>query len=463
MCRLLAVFVCGLALISSPARASDVERLEREVAELRTLVQELQTQVQALVRSSGESESPLDRALRDAEIEAQRAREGLVASVPDPGRGSTGLRLMDVSLDVLTSGGGSTAPDDELQVLQGGEHDPRQRGFNLQQVELSFLGAVDPYLTGEAHLIYFLDAEGESKFEIEEAFATTQALPYDLQVEFGQFFTRFGRANPTHPHAWTFADQPVVLSRLFGGDGIRNPGARVSWLPPTPWFSELSIGSQLARGETMVSFLANDEVFDVRPIGGLPFERGEIQSLSDLVWLGRLTNAFDVGEEWTSQLGFSGLLGPNASGPDADTQVWGVDGMAKWRPSRHRAGWPFVKLEGEWLYRRYQTDEQANDVGTLRDWGGYAQVEWGFRERWSLGLRGEYASGSGDGKLARSDDPHRQDRLRVSTLLSLYRSEFARWRLQYSYDRQRFLDEDDAHSLWLVLEFALGAHPAHRL
>jgi len=462
MCRLLAVFVCGLALASSPARASDVERLEREVAELRTLVQTLQAQVQALVGNSAGPESALDRALREAEIEEPRQQGELVASVPDTGRGS-GLRLMDVSLDVLTSAGGSAANDDELKLLQAGEHDPRQRGFNLQQVELSFLGAVDPYLTGEAHLIYFLDAEGESQFEIEEAFATTQALPYDLQLRFGHFFTEFGRMNAVHPHAWTFADQPVVLSRLFGGDGIRNPGARVSWLPPTPWFSELSFGSQNARGESMVSFLANDEVFDERPIGGLPFDDVETQSLSDLVWLARLANAFDVGEEWTTQLGISGLYGPNASGPDAATQIWGVDGMAKWRPARHRAGWPFVKLEGEWLYRRYETDEAANDVGTLRDWGGYLQAEWGFRQRWSLGLRGEYASGSGNGDVARSDDPYRQDRMRVSTLLSLYQSEFARWRVQYSYDRQRFLEDDDAHSVWLVLEFALGAHPAHRL
>ena len=71
--------------------------------------------------------------------------------------GGATLRLIDVSFDGLFAAGTSTERDEQLQFLQGGGHDPRKRGFTVQNVELSFAGAVDPYLNAEAHIVYFLD------------------------------------------------------------------------------------------------------------------------------------------------------------------------------------------------------------------------------------------------------------------------------------------------------------------
>ena len=136
------------------------------------------------------------------------------------------------------------------------------------------LGAVDPYLDGEIHLIYFLDPEGESQFELEEAFVTSRMLPLrleaqGLQVEFGQMFTEFGRINPQHPHAWDWQDQPVVLSRFFGPDGMRGVGTRVGWLLPVPWFSELHAGVQNAQGETANYALRGRLDFEPTALGDL--------------------------------------------------------------------------------------------------------------------------------------------------------------------------------------------------
>ena len=86
--------------------------------------------------------------------------------------GAANLRLIDVSFDVLTAAGWSTADDDELESLEGGAHDPKQRGFTLQQGELSLMGAVDPYFTAEGHIVFTPDG-----VELEEAFAQTTALP----------------------------------------------------------------------------------------------------------------------------------------------------------------------------------------------------------------------------------------------------------------------------------------------
>jgi hypothetical protein len=182
-------------------------------------------------RSAGQ-EKKIEEQQKEIESLRSATRSGAFPSRAGGGR----LRLLDLSLDALVAAGASTEDDESLQTLQGGGHDPRKRGFTVQNVELSLSGAVDPYLTGEAHVIFFLDPlSGETQVELEEAFLTTTSLPHGLQLEAGHFFTEFGRLNPRHPHAWHWQDQPVISTRLFGPDGMRGPGFRLGWLMPLPW------------------------------------------------------------------------------------------------------------------------------------------------------------------------------------------------------------------------------------
>ncbi len=405
--------------------------------------------------------------------------------------GRANVQLLDVSLDTLFAAGASTADDDELIDLQGGGHDPRQRGFTLQQVELSLQGAVDPYMTGEAHLIYFLDPEGESQFELEEVFLTTQMLPFHLeeqgvQLEIGQSFTEFGRINPQHPHQWDWQDQPVILTRLFGEDGMRGPGARVDWLTPLPWYSQLELGMQNAKGETMLSFIGDQAVSDERAIGGRPWGGRSVNGLDDFVYLTRWVNGFDLSDTLSTQFGASALFGPNGTGGSGATQVYGGDLLFKWRPLSSDHGWPFLTWQSEFAYRSYDAASFLGCVGvdeecvdpiplagkTLRDWGLYTQLLWGFARNWAAGVRYEWATGSGDDvalnddgtafvSASREDDPYRANRHRVSPLLVFQPTEFSRLRLQYNYDHADDLGDPNVHSVWAGVEFMFGAHAAH--
>jgi hypothetical protein len=490
-------FVLVTATVSFPAAVradstttGDVEALKRQVDDLARQNQDMQRTIRSLeaevlgARDEARAASDLARG-RAAGSDPYAERQA--ASLLEKPLGNVArLQLLDVSLDVLSAMGGSSASDEELESLQGGEHDPRQRGFTLQQAELGFKGAVDPYFTGEAYLVYFLDAEGESNFEVEEAFATTQRLPFGLeerglQLELGQFFTEFGRLNALHPHAWDWQDQPIVLSRFLGGDGMRQTGVAARWLTPLPWFSELIVTTQNANGETMVSFLANDEVFEERPIGGRPFDDPAVSSLADLVYTTRLVNGFDLSDTWSAQIGGTWATGPNAT--DGRTHIYGADLVVKWLPLQTDRGWPYVKIESELLYRRYKADgffgcaEADEDPCTdpldlggevLRDWGFYSQIVWGFRRGWSTGLRVEHATGSGDSFdtetgtfVSHDDDAYRSNRWRLSPLIAFYPSEFSRLRLQYNYDHANDLRDDDAHTVWAGFEFLFGSHPAH--
>ncbi|HEX5051348.1 MAG TPA: TonB-dependent receptor [Planctomycetota bacterium] len=388
------------------------------------------------------------------------------------------LRLIDVSLDVVAAVGSSTASDAELRDLQGGGHDPKKRGFTLEQAELSLGGAVDPYFTAESHIVWAIDPDsGDSEVELEEAFLTSQALPYGLQAKSGLFFTEFGRLNPVHPHAWDWQDQPIILTRVFGGDGMRAPGARLSWLLPTEHYNEVFVTVQNANGEQMTSFLANEGVYEERPIGGRDFAPDPVRSFGDLVYTGRLVSSWDISDASSTAIGASVAYGPNATGNGADTLIYGADFVYKWRAPSNERGWPFFRLQGEVVARDFAAADQIDAGGplapvtvpgtTLHDYGAYLQALWGFSLGWDAGLRGEWVSGSGDSYdaatagFARASDPYRCDRYRISPLLEYHPSEFSRFRLQYSYDDTDVLAHP-AHSVWFGFELLIGKHPPHK-
>jgi len=308
---------------------------------------------------------------------------------------------------------------------------------------------VDPYFDAQANFIFQIDSEGETVVELEEAFFVSRSLPNGLQIKAGQYFTEFGRQNVQHPHTWSFVDQPVVLSRFFGGDGLRSQGARVSWLMPMDWYSEINVGIQNAKGETAVSFLnAPEEEIGDYILGERPAEK-----FSDLLRSVRWLNGFDLSDSTSMNLGFSGLWGPNASGPNSDTRIVGADLYLKWQPAYTQRGFPFVSWHTEALKRRYE----ANDTETLDDWGLFSQVLWGFKPNWVAGLRAEYATANGNN----ATDPFRDTRKRLSPNLTWYPTEFSKLRLQYNRDWAEHLPADTANSIWLQMEFNLGAHAAH--
>jgi len=418
----------------------------------------------------------LERATRELG-ETQPATQGQPPSAQLLATPSS-LRLIDVSLSLVGAAGTSTERDAVLADLEGGGHDPKKRGFTLQQAELSLGGAVDPYFTAQAHLVYLIDPDaGESVVELEEAYLTSQALPLDLQLKAGMFLTEFGRINPTHAHAWDWQDQPVILTRLFGGDGMRAPGARLSWLAPTPNYTELFVAVQNANGEQMPSFLAADEVYDERPIGGRTFAPSDVRSFGDLVYSARVVTSWDLGEAASTALGASVALGPNATGDGAETVVWGADFVYKWRPPGGQRGWPHFVVQGEVVGRSFEAAAQVDDsdpanpvalpATTLHDLGAYLQATWGFRLGWDVGLRAEWAGGSGASydvatqTFARAGDPYRADRFRIAPMLAWHPSEFSRFRLQYNYDDTDAL-ADPVHSVWLGYEILIGKHPPHK-
>src|SRR6059058_5654743 len=372
-----------------------------------------------------------------------------------------GKNYMNISLDGLFALAYSSAAD--LHNIEVGDHDPQQRGFNARNTELAFDGAVDPYFEGFANIVFKLDNDNESEVEVEEAFLQTTNLPFNLQLKAGQFFAAFGRLNAVHPHAWDFADAPIVHGRLLGPDGLRGVGAQISWTLPLPWYSQLLLGVQNGRGGTGFSFRNPGD-------DGMFFDRRttdrELRGLQDFVWIPRWENSVDLSPTQVVLAGVSGAFGSNETGADSRTQIYGADFLYKWKSSHAEGGFPFVKWQTEIMYRRFQAGRGADEsfpvAETFHDWGLYSQVLWGFKKGWVAGIRGDYVDMQ-DSKF--TDDLDRQSRWRISANLTWYPTEFSKIRLQYNQDfleQNFFLSGREVESVFLQWEFILGAHGAHK-
>ena len=381
----------------------------------------------------------------------------------DAPKASAPSKPLQIGLSGLFAAGGSSADNAELAGLQAGGHDPNRNGFTVQNVELSIGATVDPYFDGQANIIFLIDPEGETVVELEEAYLTTRQLTGGLQVKAGQYFTEFGRLNQQHPHKWTFVNQPLVLSRFFGGDGLRSQGARLSWLAPAPWYTEIYLGAQNANGETVISFLAEgagEDPNDAESMAGHPLTDREGRDQSDLLYSARWLNGFDVSDTLSMNVGVSGLRGPNANGSTTNTTIVGADLYLKWQAAAAQRGFPFVSWHTEVLQRRYETEDAASpNRETLDDWGAFSQALWGFRPGWIAGLRAEFAEAQGG--IDKSQDPLRDRRKRLSPNLTWRPSEYSKLRLQYNRDWAEHLPEGSANSVFLQVEFSLGSHMAH--
>jgi hypothetical protein len=317
--------------------------------------------------------------------------------------------------------------------LQSGAHDPRGTGFTFQQLELSAGSNVDPFFRFDANLVFTTFG-----VEVEEAFATTSALPAGLQVRAGQFLTRFGRLNAAHPHAWSFLGQNLVMSRMFGSEGNRGLGAELSWLAPMPWFFELSVSGIEGNGECCTRSHASADTLPV-------------ETPADLVSTLALKQFFPLSPSLSVLVGASFQTGPNASGRDNRSELYGADLFLRWRPvgdpDRFSLNW-----ESEAIHRRQQVPRAL-----VTDTGASTQLVAQWTPEWSTGLRGEWLE-------ALEDDPWAQGeaRTRGSAQATWYPSHFSRVRAQVIVDDASVSGRDaPVLGVLLGLEVVTGSHGSH--
>jgi hypothetical protein len=376
-----------------------------------------------------------------AAIEAALASDAAAASPPPAPPAPLGaLSLQSLNPDIAFIGDVAFAYFTADEPLQAGGHDPTANGFTLQQLELSVSKSVDPYFRFDGNIVFSLFG-----VEVEEAYATTLALPGRVQIRAGQMLTRFGRINNTHPHSWDFVDQAFPVGRVFGGEGNRGLGVEASWLAPTPWFVEVVGSATSAAGEsTARSFYGAQDLGFESPL--------------DLQGTLAVKQFFPMGPAWSLSWGLSAANGPNPTGIGNRTDVFGTDVYLRYRPVTAGA-FTVVTLQSEWFYRRRQV---PGDVWS--DVNGYTQAHWRFQPRWGVGARWEYGGAAtgldGQGVDDTLDPDWTAARHRATAALTFWPTEFSRLRAQGAADLVGWREKTD-YSAMLAFEFNVGAHGAH--
>ena len=132
------------------------------------------------------------------------------------------------------------------------------RGYN-KSFEAIFLGrggqaVVDPYARAD-----FFISFGETGVNVEEGFLTFTALPGGLLTKVGKMRAAFGKVNTLHNHVLPWADRPLVIGNLVGGeDGINDAGISVARLIPNPWIF-LEATGQVFRGDSGETLFKSSE------------------------------------------------------------------------------------------------------------------------------------------------------------------------------------------------------------
>jgi hypothetical protein len=373
----------------------------------------------------------------------------------------------DVSLTLqgLYKDAGAVEPEITGFLPAGHEHGdeaPKTRGFLLGESELLMTANIDQLFKGQINLAF-----DEQEVEVEEAFVQTLALGRGMTLKAGRFLSGFGYLNEQHPHAWDFADAPLMQRVLFGEHGYGQDGVQLKWVAPTPFFLELTL-----EGGRGASFPGTDRD-----------KNGSGAGLAGLHLGG------DVGAASSWRAGVSALRA-SAVGRDADladagevevevpftgeSRVTALDFVWKWTPSSERG----FKLQGE-VFRRKESGSVAcadadplapslctagiEDRYEAEQSGGYLQAIWQVAREWRVGARldrldsGTVSYGPAfAGVLANADyQPKR------STLMADWSpSEFSRLRLQFARDQSQQGLTDNQVTLQYVM--TLGAHGAHK-
>lgn len=356
------------------------------------------------------------------------------ASAPPAGGG---LLNPDISVIADIVGGAANRPrassaGDDPDF--GGPAAGSTGGVVLQELEIGFLSTVDPYLLAKV----YLTIPNLRGVEVEEAYAMTTSLPLGLQVKAGVFRSAAGRQNEQHLHQQDFSWRPLINQAYLGPDGLRAPGAQLSWLLPLPCFLRVT-----------------GEVLSVSSGAGDTFG-GSLRSSPTL--LGNVQVFAPLGESWSLLAGGTVATGhaPPAGSAEGDelaangprTLLAGGDLYLKYMPPNRVAGYFALALQAECFWRRTAA---AAGAAAQADAGFYAQLVARLARRWHAGVRFDQL-GLPASELAAKG-------ARVSAMAMFTPSEFSRLRLQAQ--REKVATGAAIYEALLLLELSIGAHGAH--
>ncbi len=425
------LFLFGLSNVSAESTLEDeVKSMKTQMELMQKKLTELEAKVQSQnseITNQKSAKEVYEKRITDLENQlAQQQRIPLsVAAVNRPTTGKWTPEIGAVADTVFTST--STKAD------QSGAN-----RLSLRELELVLGSNVDPYSRLDA-TISFSDEDNPS---LEEAYLTRFDLPFETTARLGKFKPKVGKVLGTHRDSLDTVDEPIVIQRYFGTEGMNKSGLDFTKTLNLPW----PVTQQVAFGVLEGGNGENGTAF------------GTTRRAPTLY--GHLKNYIDLSDTSGLEIGFSPMIGSGGDEPGFDAQVLGADMTL----TQHVGPIQTVKWQNEVfnLNRRKTTGIDTNNDG-IPDvkvdgnlWGAYSLLDYHFHPQWSAGFRYDYVQLVNNNPTI---NPHNNDNGETG-YLTFYQSEFARWRLQYQH--LRLATGKDDNTVYLQGTFAIGDHK-HKL
>ncbi len=332
-----------------------------------------------------------------------------------------------------------------FQLGEQVQHSLGEKGFSLGHSEIILSSNIDDKFYGQ--LTAALHAhDGETKLELEEAFIQTLGLGHGLTAKFGRFFSEIGYLNQQHPHAWDFADAPLIYRGIFA-DQYNDDGLQLSWLAPTSFY--LNMGAELFKG------------------GHYP-SSGEHSGIGAYTLFAKTGGDFDSSNSWQAGLSYwkSNDVQQRPLVMEAmfsgKSQIVGANAVWKYAPNGNSKAQNF-KFQTEFFEQRDDGNYGEENIAPIyknRHRGGYIQAVYQFIPQWRVGLRYDRVESSyvDNGLIRQCCEFGKQTAHRSSIMLDWSNSEFSRFRLQFNRDLS---NKEPDNQLFLQYVHSLGSHGAH--
>ncbi|MFM1849085.1 MAG: hypothetical protein RL417_2559 [Pseudomonadota bacterium] len=402
-----AMLFSATAAVAAP-QPSDESRLQ----ELETLVRRLSAQVEeqqkTIDKLSGTGQSTLSAAP--------------VSNSPSPaGASKTPRKQFLPDIGVIT--------DIVASSTESAEDEEGNDRFSVREIELVFGHDIDPYARLDT-VLTFSDFEDP---DVETAMVTYSGLPYDTTARIGRMRQRVGKATAQHRDSLETVDEPLVVQRYLGIEGLFRTGLEGSGFTP---LSGDSFTQELILGVMEGGVGEDGELFGEtrrRPSG-----------------YGHIGNFFDISDDTAFELGGTYLIGSQDDDSSAEVQAFGIDAtFIHYVTPRNK-----FKLQSE-LYLQSRDETSGNDgegdVYAEDPYGIYVLADYRLAERWGLGARFDYVEPT----LVEEARAQSADKA-YNAMITFFQSEFARWRLQYQY--ADLADGTDDNRFFLQGTFAIGVH-----
>lgn len=390
----------------------DVDALTQLLENLQSVVEGQQERIQALENEN----TALLRETKPPVVERPAQPRP-----PEPAPAAMGSRISqtlnpDIGVVVDILGALSESQEDE----EGNDK------FSVRELELTIGHDIDPYTRFDS-TITFSDTED---VEIEEAYVTFLELPGQLQVRAGRMRPKIGKASAVHRDQLDTVDEPLVVQRYLGAEGLFRTGVEVSrYLPQFagPLTQEVTVGIlEGGIGE-----------------GGSLF--GDTRRHP--TYYAHLKNSWDLSPSTNLELGGTYLLGSSGADDRRDVQAFGADLTLR----HHFTSVRTLKWQSE-LYAQKRDDVISTNDDPI---GFYSLLDFRVSRRWGFGARYDWV------ELVLADPMWPDDKEKAySAYITFFQSEFARLRLQYQLVESASGARDNR--FFLQGTFAVGVHK-HKL